>query len=132
MAHPSYLPTRKVSALLSDMESDGTAMDPAAAAEQLAALQSGRAQMAERAMQPWWYQALLGLLVFGLREGRTRKLIGVWFVGYAVVLAAGCAAEHLLDWRGAMVATGAVLGVAIALVSHWWTRMYVAELREAL
>ena len=43
--------------------------DPAVAAAQLAALRSGRAAMAERAMQPWWYDALLGLLVFGLLSG---------------------------------------------------------------
>jgi hypothetical protein len=143
------------------------------AAAQLAALQSGRAQMAERAMQPWWYDALSGLLVFGLfssyslhntwvtlaavvvfllglrgmmvlyqritgfwvnglRKGRTQKVVGVWLVGYAVVVGAGFAAEHLLEWRGAMVAAGAVLGVGIAFIGRWWTRVYIAELREGL
>jgi hypothetical protein len=29
-----------------------------------------------------------------------------------------------------MVVGGAVLGVGIALISRWWTRIYVAELRE--
>jgi hypothetical protein len=155
------------------MESDGMTTDRAAAADQLAALQSGRAQLADRAMQPWWYDALLGLLVFGLfssyslrntwvtlaavavfllgmrglmvlyqritgfwvnglRKGRTRKLMRVWFVGYAVVVAAGFAAEYLLDRRGALVVAGAVLGVGIAFISHWWTRIYIAELREDL
>jgi hypothetical protein len=155
------------------MERDLATTNQAAAAAQLAALQSGRAQMAERAMQPWWYHALLGLLVFGLfssysvhntwitlaavavfllglrglmvlyqritgfwvnglRKGRTQKLIRVWLVGYAVVVAAGFAAEYGLEWRGAMVVAGALLGVGIAVVSHWWTRIYIAELRGEL
>jgi hypothetical protein len=46
------------------MESDGTTTDRAAA--DLAALQAGRAAMADRAMQPWWYDVALGLLVFQL------------------------------------------------------------------
>jgi hypothetical protein len=39
--------------------------DRAAAEAELAALQSQRAALAERAVQPWWYDALLGLLLFG-------------------------------------------------------------------
>jgi hypothetical protein len=155
------------------MESEEVTTEPAAAAAQLAALRSGRAQMAERAMQPWWYDALLGVLVFelfasysvrntwvtlaavavfllglrgmmvlyqrmtgfwvnGLRKGRTRRVVRVWFVLYALVVAAGCAAEYLLEWRGAMVVAGAVLGVGITLIGRWWTRVYIAELREDL
>jgi hypothetical protein len=155
------------------MENDGVAMDRESAAAQLAALQSGRAQMAERAMQPWWYDALAALLVFGLfssyafhntwitlvavalfllglrgmmllyqritgfwvngmRKGRTQKVIRVWFVGYAVVVGAGFAADYLGGVRWAMVAVGAVLGVGLALISQWWTRVYIAELREQL
>ena len=45
---------------------DGKPTDRAAAAAQLAALRADGAALAERAMQPWWYDALLGLLVFGL------------------------------------------------------------------
>jgi hypothetical protein len=48
------------------MESDGTTTDRAAAAADLAALDAGRAAMADRAMQPWWYDVALGLLVFEL------------------------------------------------------------------
>ena len=155
------------------MESEEVVTDPAAAAAQLAALRSGRAQMAERAMQPWWYDALCGLLVFelfasysvrntwvtvtalavfllglrglmvlyqritgfwvnGLRKGRTRRVIRVWFVLYALVVAAGFAAEYGLEWRGAMVVAGAVLGVGIAGIGRWWSRVYIAELREEL
>jgi len=46
------------------MESQGVDRDDAAA--QLAALQADRSAMADRALQPWWYDAALGLLVFGL------------------------------------------------------------------
>jgi hypothetical protein len=129
--------------------------------------------MAERAMQPWWHDAVLGVLVFqliasysfdddrvtllasilfglgvwglvtvykritgfwvnGLRSGTTSWAIWVWFVLYAVVLASAVAAERLLDVRYAMVVGGAVLGVAIAVLSRWWTRLFIAELRDEL
>ncbi|WP_448625716.1 hypothetical protein [Geodermatophilus sp. URMC 64] len=147
--------------------------DVAAAVAQLETLRADRAAIADRAMQPWWYDAALGLLVFaflgsysfgypwvtvavlpvffaglfvlkrtyeritgfwvsGLRPGRTRKLILLWFVFYGVVLALAAGAEFGLGWHGAMVVGGAVLGVGIALISHWWSRIYIAELREGL
>ena len=49
----------------------------------------------------------------------------------AVVVAAGLTGEYALGWQGAMAVAGAVLGVTTALCSRWWTRVYVAELREA-
>jgi hypothetical protein len=126
--------------------------------------------VADRAMQPWWYDALLGLLVFGLvasysarenwvtwvalvvflagclalvsaykritgfwvngfRPGRTQRAVRVWLVGYVLVLALAGGAEFGLGWRGAMVVGGAVLGIGVALLSRWWTRLYIAELR---
>jgi hypothetical protein len=49
------------------MESEERTTDaPSDAAAQLAALRADRAAMAERVVQPWWYDALLGLIVFGL------------------------------------------------------------------
>jgi hypothetical protein len=155
------------------MESDNLALDPAAATAQLASLQADRAAIADRAMQPWWYDAALGLLVFaflssysfsypwltvavlpfffaglfglkkvyeritgfwvsGLRPGRTRKVIRVWFAAYGVILALAAGAEYGLGWQGSMVVGGAVLGVGIALISRWWSRVYIAELREGL
>src|ERR1700712_3357123 len=45
-------------------EATGTARADAAA--QLEALRADRAAMADRAMQPWWYDVALGLLVFQL------------------------------------------------------------------
>src|SRR5215212_10213245 len=143
----------------------------AAAETQLATLQAQRAALAERAMQPWWYDALLGLLLFGLissyavhdtrlslaavvvfllclrgmvtlykrhtgfwisgfRPGRTRRAVAVWIVCVLAVLGTGFAVDGALGWPGAMVVAGAVLGIGVAAVSRWWTRIYVAELRE--
>ena len=146
--------------------------DRAAAEAQLATLQAQRAALAERAMQPWWYDAVLGLLLFGFiasyawhdtwltlgatavfllclrgmialykrhtgfgisgfRQGRTRWAVAVWVVCVLVVLGAGFA----LDGAGhawAMPVAGLVLGIAVAAVSRWWTRIYVADLREGL
>ena len=151
----------------------GDVLDPAAAAAQLAALRADRAAIADRAMQPWWFDAALGLLVFGLlstysthrtwvtavalpvflvgclasmtaykritgfwvsglRPGRTRKLIYLWFALYAVVLGLSAGAEFGVGWDGAMLVGGAVLGVGIALISRWFSRIYIAELREGL
>ena len=140
----------------------------AAAEAPLTALRSQRAALAERAVQPWWYDALLGLLLFGFvssyalhstwvslaalvvfllclrgmvevykrrtgfwvdgfRKGPTWRALSVW-MGFALgVLLAGFAADE--HWGGAMVVAGAVLGVGVAVISRWWTRIYVAELR---
>jgi hypothetical protein len=155
---------------LSNMENHGPETDATTAAEELAVLRAQRAALADRVVQPWWYDALLGLLVAGfvssyssrnvwvimgafllfalgirglmaiyrrltgmwvsgLRPGPTQRAIKAWYVIYGVVLAAAATAEFLLDVRGAMVAGGIVLGIAIAVVSQWWTRIYVAELR---
>ena len=149
------------------MESNDVPDRDAARAE-LAALQSQRAALADRAVQPWWYDALLGLLLFGFvssyalhnnwvslaavavfllclrgmievykrrtgfwvdgfRKGPTWRALSVW-MGFALgVLLAGFAADE--HWGGAMVVAGAVLGVGVAVISRWWTRIYVAELR---
>jgi hypothetical protein len=148
-------------------------MDRTAAAAELAALDADRAALAERVVQPWWYDALLGLLVAGfiasyssrnawvvlgaflvlalglrglmavyrritgmwvsgLRPGPTQRATRVWFVVYAVVVAAAAVFEYGLEIRGAMVVAGIVLGVAIAVISQWWARIYVAELRGEL
>jgi hypothetical protein len=155
------------------MESDGGTMDATTAAAELAALGEDRAALAERVVQPWWYDALLGLLVAGflssyathnawvicgalvllllglrglmavyrritgvwvngLRPGPTQRAVKVWFVVYAVVVGVAAMFEFLLDVRGAMVVGGIVVGVAIAVISQWWTRIYVAELKGEL
>jgi hypothetical protein len=144
--------------------------DPAA---QLAALRADRAVMAERAMQPWWCDVALGLLVFGffaqrslgsdrvaagaavvvvagcgalmtwyrrhtgffvggLRRGRTRRAMWAWFAVCLVVVVAATWLEEVHEVPGAMAVAGLVLGVAVAVTSRWWTRLYIAELREGL
>jgi len=149
------------------MESDAVP-DRSTAGAELATLQAQRDALAARAVQPWWYDALLGLLLFGfvsshalrntwvtlgalavfllclrglvevyrrrtgfwvsgLREGRTWRAVLAWAAFALAVLLAGSAADD--HWRGSMVVAGAVLGIGVALVSRWWTRIYVAELR---
>jgi hypothetical protein len=156
------------------MESEEMSTDRADAAAQLAALRADREKLAQRVMQPWWYDVGLGLSVFlllsasslrdagpwrfvalfggvallwgivtaykritgvwvsGLRDGRTQKAIGVWLAVYLVVVGGSLWAEFGLDLRGAAAVGGAVLGVAIAFISRWWMRIYVAELRGEL
>ena len=152
------------------METDDVDRDSAAA--QLAGLRADRESLADRVVQPWWYDALLGLLVAGFlasyslrstwatvvaivvlgvamrlmvalytrltglwvngfRAGPTRRAIRAWIVLYAAVVGAAAIAEYLLDLRGAMAVGGVVVGVGLALISRWWTRIYVAELRGA-
>ncbi|MCF6510112.1 hypothetical protein E9549_22365 [Blastococcus sp. MG754426] len=147
--------------------------DEADARAQLAALRADRVALAERVVQPWWYDALLGLLTFllfasysfafpwltlgalvvylaglrglvavyrrltgawvsGDRPGPTRRAYTAWLVGATLVVVPALVLELALDVGGAMVVAGAVLGVGIALVSRWWTRIYVAELRGEL
>jgi hypothetical protein len=145
------------------------AIDRDGAAAQLAALQADREALADRAMQPWWYDVLLGVLVFallatydlptwarlgvlvavcaglgglvavyrgrtgtwvsGARQGVTRRVYLVWLAVAFPVFLAALAAEEVLDVDGAMLVAGAVLGAGIALVSRWWSHVYVAELR---
>lgn len=148
-------------------------VDSSAAAVELAALQADRTALAERVVQPWWYDALLGLLTFGLfasysfdfpwvtigalvvfmaglgglvatyrrltgswvsgdRPGATRRAYVTWLIGATLVVVPALVLELLLDVRGAMVVAGVILGVGVALVSRWWTRIYVAELRGEL
>jgi len=150
------------------MENDATARDAAA---QLATLHADRAAVADRAMQPWWYDVALGLLVFGLlaqysldsdwlstaasllfvagiaalaswyrrrtgfwigglRPGRTRRAIWAWGVLYVVVLLAAVWLENVRHVAGAMAVAGVVSGVGAALASRWWTRLFVADLRD--
>jgi hypothetical protein len=78
------------------------------------------------------YKRITGVWVNGLRPGRTRKTIGVWLAVYVVVLTLAAWAEFGAGLHGAVAVGGAALGVAIALISRWWTRIYVAELRGEL
>ena len=66
------------------MESDGGTMDATTAAAELAALGQDRAALAERVVQPWWYDALLGLLVAGFLSSYSTQ--NVWVISGALVL----------------------------------------------
>ena len=67
----------------SDMESDGPATDTTAAAAELAALDANRAGLAGRVVQPWWYDALLGLLVAGFLSSCSTH--DVWTISGALL-----------------------------------------------
>jgi hypothetical protein len=146
------------------MEND--AMDRDAAAAQLAALRADRAALAERVVQPWWYDVCLGLLLFGFLSSYAfdslwvtfpalalffaglaalvtayKRITGVWVQpdGHVwwlwvpmvlVVLVPAFVLAEGFDQHWAMVVAGAVLGTAVGVLSRWWTRRWVAELRD--
>jgi ABC-type iron transport system FetAB permease component len=148
------------------MESHATDRDAAAA--QLAALGADRAALADRVLQPWWYDVVLGLLLFGFLASYAfdslwvtfpalvlfgvglralvsayRRVTGVWlsakgpvlwaWAGIAlVVLVPAFVLAEGFDQHWVMVVAGAVLGVALALLSRWWGRAYAARLRAGL
>ena len=75
------------------MESNGIDRDDAAA--QLAALQADRAALADRVVPPWWYDAALGLLLFGFLASYafdslwvTFPVMIVFFAGLGALVAA--------------------------------------------
>ncbi|SCX39663.1 hypothetical protein SAMN03159343_0734 [Klenkia marina] len=83
------------------------------------------------------------LLVFGLGvallvrayRGRT----GVWaytppkqLAGWAAFVVLVLVPAYVLDRPWAFLVAGAVLGVAVALLSHHWTRTWQRELREGV
>ncbi|TKJ20515.1 hypothetical protein [Blastococcus sp. CCUG 61487] len=59
-------------------------MDAPTASAELAALQADRAALADRVVQPWWYDVLLGLLVFvflgSYATGNWWVIGGAWLV----------------------------------------------------
>jgi ABC-type iron transport system FetAB permease component len=67
------------------MESNGIDRDDAAA--QLAALQADRAALAERVLQPWWYDVALGLLLFGFLASYAFDSLWVTFPALVVFFA---------------------------------------------
>jgi hypothetical protein len=84
------------------MESDGGTMDATTAAAELAALGQDRAALAERVVQPWWYDALLGLLVAGFLSSYSTQ--NVWVISGALVLL-------LIGIRGLMTLYRRITGV---------------------
>jgi hypothetical protein len=146
------------------MENDPIDRDTAAA--QLAALQADREALADRALQPWWYDVALGLLLFGFLASYAldslwvtfpalvlfaaglgalvaayRRMTGIWVntpsrlmalwgALVLVVLVPAFVLSEAFDQRWAMVAAGAVLGVAVGVLSRVYGRAYVAGLRS--
>ena len=84
------------------MESDGGTMDATTAAAELAALGQDRAALAERVVPPWWYDALLGLLVAGFLSSYSTQ--NVWVISGALLLL-------LIGIRGLMTLYRRITGV---------------------
>jgi hypothetical protein len=80
------LTDRKVAATLSAVESH--ALDRDAAAAQLAALRADRSALADRVLQPWWYDVALGLLLFGFLASYAFDSLWVTVPALVVFLAA--------------------------------------------
>ena len=62
-------------------------IDRDAAAAQLAALDADRAALADRVLQPWWYDVLLGLLLFGFLASYAFDSLWVTFPALVVFFA---------------------------------------------
>ena len=99
-------------------------IDRDAAAAQLAALQADRAALADRVVAPWWYDVVLGLLLFGFLSSYafdshwvSAVAIVVFLVGLGVLVSAYKRITGIwvnVTW-GAMAAwTAIVLPVLIA------------------
>ncbi|MGY2079099.1 hypothetical protein [Modestobacter sp. SYSU DS0657] len=96
------------------LDGDGSVATRDQAAAQLAALQSDRAAVADRLMQPWWYDVALGLLLFGFFGSYSSR--STWVIaGALVVFLAGCA--------GLMAAYRRITGV-------WWDARKVGPVQE--
>jgi hypothetical protein len=67
------------------MESNEMDRDDAAA--QLAALRADRTALADRVLQPWWYDVALGLLLFGFLSSYAFDSLWVTFPALVVFLA---------------------------------------------
>jgi hypothetical protein len=67
------------------MESNDLDRDTAAA--QLAALQADRAALADRVLQPWWYDVALGLLLFGFLSSYAFDSLWITFPALVVFFA---------------------------------------------
>ena len=72
------------------------------------------------------YRRLTGVWV---SPGLSLHVWGTWIPLVLLVLVPAFALEEALDQRWPMVVAGAVLGVAIALLGRWWSRLLIAELR---
>jgi hypothetical protein len=98
--------------------------DRAAAAAQLAALQADREALADRVLQPWWYDVALGLLLFGFLSSYAFDSLWVTFPAVIVFMgglgALVSAYKHMtgvwvnVTWGAMAVWAAIVLPVLIA------------------
>ena len=118
--------------------------DRSTAEAQLASLQARRAALADRAVQPWWYDALLGLLLFGFVS--SYALHSTWVSLAALVAFFLCLRGMVAlytrrtgfwvsgfrqgrTWRAVLVWATFALGVLLAGFAadeHWGGAMVVA------
>jgi hypothetical protein len=105
------------------MENDAIDRDTAAA--QLAALQASRAALADRVLQPWWYDVALGLLLFAFLASYAFDSLWVTFPAL-VVFGAGLGAL-VSAYRRITGVWVNVTGRALA----WWGVAVVAVLVPA-
>lgn len=98
--------------------------------------------IASNAVDSAWVSGA-ALLVFGVGLAllvRTyQRRTGVWahtppkvFLGWAAVVVVVLVPAYAVDRPWAFLLAGAVLGVAIAVLSHRWTRAWQRELREGV
>ena len=73
------------------MTAGGQSPEAAEAAAQLAALRADREALADRVLQPWWYDVALGLLLFGFLASYAADSLWVTFPAL-VLFGAGIAA----------------------------------------
>ncbi|MCZ2817506.1 hypothetical protein [Modestobacter sp. VKM Ac-2984] len=97
------------------MPAEGEAVtDPQVAAAQLAALQADRSAVADRLMQPWWYDVALALLLFGFFSSYSSH--SIWVIAVAVVL-------FFAGTAGLVAAYRRITGV-------WWDARRVGPVQE--
>jgi len=113
------------------MARGGRTLDGRAAAAQLALLNADRIALAEKAMPPWWYHVLLGLLLFVLTAGQ--ELNDAW--AQLAVLTAFFAGNYWLMWvqrrRTGMEVDGGRPG-ASRRAYYMWTAIGLAVFFAAL
>ena len=101
-------------------------MDRDVAVAQLASLQADRAALADRVLQPWWYDVALGLLLFGFLSSYAADSLWVTFPAMVVFFAG----------LGALVAayrriTGVWMAVRGPVVWGTWIGLVVLVLGPA-
>jgi hypothetical protein len=76
------------------------------------------------------YRRRTGFWVDGFRRGAMRRASSVYLVVYVLVVVPALVLALGFDRSEALVAAGAVAGVAAAVTSRWAGRLYVRELRS--